>query len=291
MVKKSLDISVVNYNAGEFLMECLQSIERISHEANIKVWVVDNASSDDSFGRAKNKFPKFNYIKNDQNLGFGRAHNQVLKKAKSEFVLVLNPDTRLEKGVLAGVIEFMEKNEDVGVATCKIVFEDGRVDLTAHRGFPTPWASILYLLGDDSLYHLSKNNPNTPHEVDAVSGAFFFTRKKILDEVGLFDERFFMYAEDLDLCLRIKQKGYKIMYLPQFQIVHYKGVSSGIKTETQTQTTASPQSKLRAFNAFYETMKIFYKKHYEKRYPFFVNWLVYTGINLRWWLARRKMTV
>lgn len=291
MAKKSLTIITVNYNAGEVLLEELDSIREVKDEASLTVWVVDNASSDDSLTLAKRKYPEVNFIENRENIGFGRANNQAIERVKSEYVLFLNPDARLEKGVLSSMLDYMESDLSVGAATCEIVFENRKVDLTAHRGFPTPWASLLYMLGNDSLYHLSGRVMDEPHEVDAISGAFFLTRKSVLEDVGMFDEDYFMYAEDIDLCYRIKQSGKKIMYLPKIKIIHKKGVSSGIKKHSSDLTQATIESKTRAFNAFYETMKIFYKKHYAQKYPFFINWLVYLGINLRWWLAKRKMTV
>lgn len=286
-----LTISIVNYNAGRYLTQCLNSVEKMKDEADIVVYVVDNASTDDSIRKSQELEFKVNFILNKKNLGFGKAHNQTLKKAKTELVLILNPDTKLEKGVISEMTQFMAQNTDVGAATCKILLPDGTVDLTAHRGFPTPWASLLYLLGDESLYHLTKNKLDVPHEVDAISGSFFLTRKSILEKVGYFDEDYFMYAEDIDLCYRIKQAGFKIMYIPQVKILHFKGVSTGLKKMTQKITTATIDTKRRSLNAFYEAMKIFYKKHYEKQYPFFVNWLIYLSINFRWWLAKREMIV
>jgi GT2 family glycosyltransferase len=163
--------------------------------------------------------------------------------------------------------------------------------MTAHRGFPTPLASFLYFLGNDRLYHLTDKDMTMPHEVDAITGAFFLTRKKVLEEVGYFDEDYFMYAEDIDLCYRIKQAGYKIMYLPDVEVLHYKGISTGLKKHSQHLTKASLETRKKMTGYFYSTMKIFYDKHYKDKYPFFVNWLVYLGINVRWWLAKRKLTV
>lgn len=290
-MSKDLSISIVNYNSGQVLVDCLRSIQAVSTEANIDIWIVDNASSDGSVELLQKEFPKYHYILNSENFGFGKAHNQALRQIKTEYTLVLNPDTLLKPGVLAGMLEYMNQNPKVGVSTCKIVYSTGQVDLTAHRGFPTPWASLLYILGNDSLYHLSSRISDQPHPVDAISGAFFFARQAILEKVGFFDEDYFMYAEDIDLCFKIKQAGFEVMYLPGIEIIHYKGVSSGIKKSSSEQTTATKESKLRAFNAFYETMWIFYRKHYLTKYPFFINWLVWLGIHLKWWLAKRKMEV
>src|SRR5258708_1556201 len=117
------------------------------------------------------------------------------------------------------------------------------------------------------------------------------TKKSVLEKAGFFDEDYFLYAEEFDICYRIKEAGFKVMYVPDVEILHHKGISSGIKKHTQQTTTASPQTKQKALNAFYESMWIFYKKYYLQIYPFFVNWLVYFGIHLKWWLAKRKLTV
>ncbi len=288
-----LTIVIVNYNAGNYLLDCLKSINLVKNEAKIKTIVVDNASVDDSIERAKKEFSgsSVEFILNKNNVGFGRANNQALKTVKSEYVLLLNPDTILEKNVISGMLEVMVKDEKVGASTCKIILPNGSVDLTAHRGFPTPWAAFLYFLGNDSLYHLSKMDMSQIHEVDSISGAFFLSRKSILDKVGYFDEDYFMYAEDIDLCFKIKQIGYKILYNPAFSIVHNKGVSSGLKKHSQTITTANSDTRKKSLDAFYSTMKVFYKKHYQKQYPGIVNFLVYLGIDLRWWLAKRSLTV
>ncbi len=287
-----LTISIVNFNSGDFLLRCLESLERIRDEVDLEIKVIDNASNDHSIEKAKKKFKNVNYILNKENVGFSMAHNKVLKNLKSEYALVLNPDVEVQKGTLKTVIDFMDQNPIVGAASCKLILGTGQMDWASHRGFPTPWASLkYYFLKDDSLYHLSKADLNKNHEVDAISGAFFLTRKLVLEKVGLFDEKFFMYGEDLDLSLRIKKMGFKVMYLPQVSALHHKGVSSGLKIHSDHLTTADFETRQRAFDAFYKAMEIFYQKNLEKKYPFFVNWLVYLGIKIKWFLAKRKMKV
>lgn len=286
-----LSIIIVNYNSGKHLLDCLESIQKQEDEADIYTYVVDNASSDGSALEAKKKFSWAEFIINRHNVGFGKANNQILKKVNTEYILLLNPDTILKEGVIRKMISFMSKDKNIGAATCKVVHESGDIDWAAHRGFPTPFASLLYLFGNDKLYHLTERDFTSPHEVDAISGAFFLTRKSILDLVGYFDEDYFMYAEDIDLCYRIKQAGFKVMYYPEVEITHLKGISSGLKRHSQNITTANLETKRRSLNAFYKTMKIFYKKHYEKKYFFLINWFVYLGIDIKWWLAKRKLTV
>lgn len=286
-----LTIVIVNFNSGNFLKRCLESIKNIEEKINLKMIIVDNDSKDQSINLAKKINLPVEYILNKENIGFGRANNQALKKLTTELVLILNPDVEIKLGVLEGMIDYMKQNPDVGAATCEIELSNGRIDLTAHRGFPTPWASFLYMLGNDSLYHMSKKDMRTTHEVDAITGAFFLTRKSVLEKSGFFDESFFMFAEDIDLCLRIKKEGFKVMYVPKFKVIHTKGVSTGLKKHSQDITLASLETRKKSLNDFYETMTIFYKKHYAQKYPFFINWLVYLGINFKWFLAKRSLTV
>lgn len=287
-----LTISIVNYNAGDYLLNCLRSITDVSDEVGLEVWVVDNASSDGSFDEARKKYPNFHYIKNKDNLGFSKAQNQVLGKLSTPYCLILNPDSELKKGTLKYMIEFMDNNPSVGASSCKVVKRDGSIDWASHRGFPTPWASFLYFFfGNDRLYHLTLCDLSSAHEVDAIVGAFFLTRKSVMDKVGLFDEAYFMYAEDLDLCYRIKKAGFKIMYVPEVEVLHLKGVSSGIKSHSQEISKATLAERTRSLDSFYSTMLTFYKKNLAKNYPFFLNWIVYLGVNLKWRSAKRKLVV
>lgn len=287
---KDLTISIVNFNSGEYLTKCLSSIKQVENEAKIRVVVVDNNSTDESLKSAREKFKEYEFIENKDNVGFGKAHNQVLRQLKTEFVLLLNPDCLLEKGVIKKILGDFE-DPLVVAATCKIILSNGAVDMTAHRGFPTPLASLLYVLGNDSLYHLTGNNPGSLHEVDAITGAFLMTKKEVLNKSGFFDEKFFMFGEDIDLCLRIKKAGFKVIYDPEVKIIHYKGISHGLKKHSKDLSQAGRETKTRAMNAFYDAMLIFYNKHYKNSYPFFVNWLVYLGIYLKWGLAKIRMSV
>ncbi|MDO8619115.1 MAG: glycosyltransferase family 2 protein [Candidatus Daviesbacteria bacterium] len=290
--ESNLSIVIVNYNAGQFLINCLSKLTEINNEIKLDIWVVDNASSDGSLEEAEQKFPKVNYIKNTENLGYGKANNIALRKIKSEYILLLNPDCIVSLKTIKFMLGFMKGSENVGAASCLVEQADGSIDWASHRGFPTPWAAFLYyVLGDDSRYHLTEENMKVPHQVDSISGAFFMTKRSVLEKVGFFDEDYFLYAEDLDLCFRMKEKGFKIMYVPQVVALHYKGVTSGIKKHSKEISNAADQSRVKALNSFYQTMKIFYKKHLERKYPFFVNILVYLGINLKWFLAKRKMQV
>lgn len=289
---KKLTISIVNYNAGEHLTTCLESLEKVKDEIEFEIFVVDNASTDGSFEVAQKQFPNVRFQKNKENLGFGKAQNVILKKAQTPYILTLNPDCKVPKETLSHLIDYMEKNPDVGICSPRVEKADGSLDIASHRGFPTPWASFLYFfLKNDSLYHLTDRDMSTAHEVDSIVGAFMLLRKSVLEKVGYFDEDYFLYAEDIDLCFRIKKAGFKVMYVPEVKVTHVKGVSSGIKKHSQDFSRATESTRESSLNNFYKTMKIFYKKHYSKKYPSFVNWLVYSGINVKKMMAMRKKTV
>lgn len=271
---------------------CLESLKDASKKLDFDVFVVDNVSRDGSFEKAKKYFPQFNFIKNDDNLGYGKAHNIALKKAKTPYLLVLNPDTQIPVESLIELLGYMEKNPDVGIASPRIEKADGSLELASHRGFPTPKASFMYyFLKNDKLYHLTDRDMSKIHEVDSVIGAFMFIRKEALDKAGYFDEDYFLYGEDIDICFRVKKAGYKVMYLPNIKAMHIKGVSSGIKEHSKKESSATDATKNRALDAFYDSMKIFYRKHYEKDYPGIINFSVYKAIDFKWKMARRKKSV
>lgn len=291
-MKDKLSIVLVNYNSGNYLHDCLKFIEENNEELELDIWVVDSASNDNSIEKVKKDYPKINYILNQENIGFSKANNQALQKIENEYILILNPDTKILPKTLGFMVDYIKENKDVGAATCRVELANGKLDWASHRGFPTPLASFFYyFLKNDNYYHLSNQDLTKTHEVDAITGAFFMTRKSVLDKIGLFDEDYFMYGEDLDLCFRIKKMRYKIMFVPDVKIIHYKGVSSGIKEHSQELTQATQLSKIRALNAFYRAMEIFYRKNLAIKYPFFINWLVYFGIKLKWTFALRKLHV
>ena len=289
---KKLTISIVNFNSGDHLSSCLESLEKLKNEIDFDVWIIDNGSSDNSLTSAEKKYKYINFIKNSKNLGFSKAHNLVLKKAKTPYLLTLNPDTIVSAHALPFMVDFMEKNPKVGAATCRIEKEDGTLDMASHRGFPTPKASFYYFfLKNNKFYHLTDKDMEEVHEVDSIVGAFMLLRKSVLEEVGYFDEDYFLYGEDIDLCFRIKEKGYKVMYVPQVKILHIKGASSGIKKHSRESSIANSSTKNLAMDSFYDSMKIFYKKHYAHKYPAFANISVFLAIELKKFISRGRKIV
>jgi len=256
--RTDISIVIVNYNVKDFLLECLRSIESASKGLDIETIVVDNNSSDGSVEFLEPLFPQVTFIKAGDNLGFGKANNIGIKRAKGKYLLILNPDTLLEQNTLHAMFEYMEQNPGIGIAGCKVLNPDGTFQSACRRGFPTPWASFCKLFGLQKLFPKStlfgKYNPtvrdeNESYYVDAVIGAFMFCRTELIKEIGGFDEKFFMYGEDLDMCYRVQKAGYKVGYFSGATIIHYKGESS-------------KRSSINEVKHFYQAMEIFAKKHF-----------------------------
>ncbi len=293
MSKIDLSIIILNFNAKDFLKNCVQSIKESDlRDLPYEIILVDNASADGSQEEIK-KLGKEQNIKtvlNEVNLGFAAGNNVGVKKTDSKYLLFLNPDTRVSKSAIKQMFEFSEENADVGVCGPSLIYPDGELTSAAHRGFPTPWNAMSHFIGLRRIFPKSKlfagytmgwelNNKN-PHEVDALSGAAFFVRRGAGEEVGWWDEDYFLYGEDIDFCFKLKEKGWKVYFLPQAKILHHHGVSSGIKHQTQNVTTADQSTKKRAIKASTDAMRIFYKKHYKNKYPKIVTSSVLFGIGL-----------
>ncbi len=287
---KKLSIIILNYNTKELTIRCLASIADIGKRSDCEVFVVDNASQDDSVSAIKTLIPWAKIIENKQNLGFARANNQAIKLAKGEFILLLNSDTENTAGAIEKTLEFIENHKEIDVVTCRVELESGKIDPACHRGFPTPWASFCYFTKLDRIfpksklfgqYHLTYKPLSQSHEIDSPSGCFYLVRRSIIEKVGLLDEDYFFYGEDVDWSYRIKKNGGKIYYYPYAKVIHHKGISSGIKKETQQKTKASKDTKIKSINYFYDAMKTFYIKHYQKKYPFFISWLIFSAIAIK----------
>ncbi len=286
--KPDISIVIVNYNVKDFLLQCLRSIEKASKSKSVETIVVDNDSSDGSVKFLEPLFPQVKFVQLEENLGFAKANNIGIAEAKGKFVLILNPDTILEEDTLEVMSDFLKNNPEVGCAGCKTLNPDGSFQLACRRGFPTPWASFCKLFGLQRLFPKSKlfaqynqtyKSENETYYVDAVAGAFMFCRKEALKETGGFSEEYFMYGEDLDLCYRMRRKGWKIAYVHSASIIHYKGESS-------------KRSSVNEIRNFYEAMEIFARKYYGRFYLFFA--FLKAGIFFRSILAyanRRKREI
>lgn len=283
-----LSIIIVSYNTKELLANCLESISAASKSISTETFIVDNSSQDGTASYIPKNFSWVKFIENKKNLGFSKANNIAIKKAKGKYILILNPDTKLLPETLVKMKAFMHQaSDDIGVATCKVELLNGKLDRDCRRHFPTPWTAFSHFSGLSKVfpksklfnsYYMGYKDENIQHDVDSCEGAFMFIRADVIDKVGLFDEDFFFYGEDLDLCYRVKKAGYKIVYTPITKIVHLKGGSSGIKKHSAHISKATDQSKSRILKESTRAMRLFYKKHYEHIYPFFINWLMYSGI-------------
>ena len=285
--KIDLSIIIVNFNTKDLLRDCLNSIRRSETNYSLEIIIADNKSQDGSSLMVKKEFKEVVLLENKDNLGFSKANNQGIKKAHGRYILLLNPDTIVPKDTLQVMFDFMEKNQKVGAATCKIELADGSLDQACHRGFPTVWNSFTYFTGLEKLfpkiklfsgYSLSHLFKNTTHEIDSACGAFLIIRREAGEEVDWLDEDYFWYGEDLDFCYRLKQKGWQIMFVPQVKIIHYKGAASGIKKHSQKISTADGKIKEKAIRASTEVMRIFFKKHYQNKYPKFIYKITMLGV-------------
>ncbi len=253
-----LSIIIVNYNVKHFLEQCLHSVLKASKNITAEIFVVDNNSVDGSAQLIHEKFPNIHFIENKKNVGFSKANNQAIKLSKGKYVLLLNPDTVVEEDTFEKVISFMNETPDAGGLGVKMIDGKGTFLPESKRGLPTPWVAFYKIFGLSTLfrkskkfgkYHLSYLHDNEIHEIDVLAGAFMLMRKSVLDKVGLLDETFFMYGEDIDLSYRIQLGGFKNYYFPETTIIHYKGEST-------------KKGSLNYVKVFYNAMIIFAKKHF-----------------------------
>lgn len=288
-----LSIIIVSYNTKDFLKNCINSIVENAKNISYEIIVVDNASTDGSVENIKRKDIKI--ITNEENLGFSKANNIGVKASdRSRYVLFLNSDTLMQKGTIEEIIDFMDKHKDTGAATCKLIMPNGKIDDASHRGFPTPWNAFCHFSGLEKLfpknklfagYSLGWKDLEKTHEIDALAGAFMLVRREAGEEVKWWDEDYFFYGEDIDFCYILKSKGWKIYYVPAVSIIHFKGVSGGIKNVSKQITTANEETKKIATKWRFKAMRIFYKKHYQQKYPWIINLLTNAGISIKEHLA------
>ena len=293
-----LGIVIVSYNVSDLLRDCLASVYDSRGDLTFDVCVVDNDSHDGSAGMVADEFPQARLVRAEnrgyaagnnlglQEFGYGRDGSEP-RSARPRFALLLNPDTILPPSALADILQFMEEHPQAAVAGPRLVRADGSLDRACRRSFHTPKVAAYRFSGLGRLfpnsprfgrYNLTYLSPDLTTEVDSVVGAFMLIRGEALAEVGLLDEQFFMYAEDLDLCYRIKQRGWQVWYNSGVTVLHYKGQSS------------RQRSKF-ANSKFYETMRLFHDKHFKEQSSFLVNWLIYAGVGLLggWALLRDRL--
>jgi GT2 family glycosyltransferase len=305
-----LSIIILTYNQWDLTKQTLESVQDCMSEGKLSIQtiVTDNGSNEPIVDLVKNNFPWVEVIDNKENLGFSAGNNRGALHARGKYVLFLNSDTKLFSGVLPFIVDQFEQDSNLGIATCRVELENGSLDPASHRGFPTPWRALTYygglekvalrlkeLFGMNSFvhkaleifggYHLLDENLEEQHEIDACTGAFLMLRRELGEELSWWDEQFFMYGEDLDLCYRVKEKGLNVMFFPQVKITHFKH-SSGLKVKHDVSHTDEERelrkiTKRKTTEAFYEAMKLFYFKHYSCVYHWSIQQIVFAGIEFK----------
>ncbi len=289
-----LGIVITNYNTRDLLRTCLHSVYASQGNFSFETCVVDNASSDGSADMVADEFPQVHLIANAKNVGYPAANNQGLRAFgftehpqstnPPAFALLLNSDTELPPDALAGMLNFLADHPEAGAAGPKLVLPDGSLDLACRRSFPTPEVSFYRMTGLSRLfpqsprfaqYNLTYLDPDQVTEVDSIVGAFMMVRAEAIHQVGLMDESFFMYGEDLDWAYRIKNAGWRIYYNPSVHVLHIKRAS----------TRQNPRAQVE----FYRAMDIFYRKHYAEQTSWWVHALIVSAISLRQWIEQIRV--
>ena len=271
-----LSVVILNYNTREHLRACLASLAAEVSRSAVKaeVFVVDNASTDGSADMVSTDFPWVRVVRSPLNGGFAYGNNLALSRARGEAILLLNPDTTLAPGTIAALLWRLDAHPEAGVIGPKLLRPDGSMHLACRRSFPTPEVAFYRIAGLSRLfptsrrfarYNLTYADPDLALEVDSVCGACLLIRRAVVERIGLLDERFFLYGEDLDWCLRAREAGWTVRYEPGVVVQHQHGA-------------ASRQRALRTTYHFFRAMDLFYRKHYVHRYHPLVTGAVRTAI-------------
>lgn len=251
-----LSVIIVSYNVCYYLEQCLLSVFKATQGLEVEVFVVDNHSQDHSVEYLRERFgQQIILIESQHNVGFARANNLAIRQASGEYVLLLNPDTIVGERTIRKVLDFMDLHAEAGGAGVTMYNTNGTRAPESRRALPTPFVSFMKMMGFSSRYYMSHLSWDEPARIDIVSGAFCLLRRQALDQIGLLDEDFFMYGEDIDLSYRLLKGGFQNWYIPS-PIIHYKGEST-------------QKSSFRYVHVFYQAMLIFFRKHYEH-----LSWLV-----------------
>jgi len=269
-----LSVIIVSYNVKYYLEQCIHSVKKATEGIETEIFVVDNHSRDKSVPYLSNHFHVVNYVESNHNLGFARGNNIAIRQSVGEYVLLLNPDTFVTEGSIRQVLDFMDAHPKAGGVGVRMYNTNGTVAMESRRGIPTPVVSFLKMCGNSKRYYMSHLSWDEPAQIEIISGAFCMLRRQALEQIGLLDETFFMYGEDIDLSYRLLKGGWENWYVPA-KIVHYKGESTH-------------KSSFRYVHVFYQAMLIFFRKHYG-HLTFLVTLPVKIAIYLRAIIALFKM--
>lgn len=288
MKKDNLDLSVIilSFNTIDLTRECLKSVFASKlGDLSMEVIVCDNASADNTDQMVLHEFPNVKFIQNGENIGFAAGNNKGIKIAKGRNILLLNSDTEVSNTALSVMVKFMDSHPDAGAATCMLLLKDGTMDPACHRGFPSPWVALTYITKLERLfprsklfgeYHQGYKDLHREHTVDCISGAFFMVRREVIDDVGLLDEDYFMYAEDIDWAFRIRRKKWNIWFVPSVSTLHKKKQSG--------RSNILKKRRVKSEIYFHRNNWLFYKKHYASIYGPLINGIINTIYTLRLFL-------
>ena len=269
-----LSVIIVNYNVKYFLEYCLYSVVKALKNIDGEIFVVDNNSTDGSKDFFQNSYPGVNFIWNTTNEGFAKANNKALLQASGDYILFLNPDTIVSEDCFEKCIAFLRSKKNLAACGVKMIDGSGRFLKESKRAFPAPMTSLYKLTGLSKIfpksktfskYHLGYLDENKNHKVDVLAGAFIMVPKIIIDQIGGFDESFFMYGEDIDISYRIQKAGYTNFYFAETCVIHFKGESTR-------------KGSLNYVKMFYKAMSVFVKKHYGGTTAGLFNFFIHVGI-------------
>lgn len=281
----TVSVVIVTYKVRDYLRDCLRSVFANLSGLSLEVWVVDNNSRDSTPAMVEKEFPAVRLIVNPTNTGFARAANQALAQARGRFLLLLNPDAALVGDSLSLMVSCLQQHPEVGVVGGAVHFPDGRLDPACHRGLPTPFAMLAKALGLARLFPRNRRlaaynmlwlDPNQEAQVEAVSGSCLMVRRDMLEKIGLLDERFFLYIEDVDLCVRASAAGWQVLYFPKASITHRKGASS-----CQVQDLARL--------ALHHSYLAYYHKHWGRSRPALFRWFTHAMVYVHSGFDRRLL--
>jgi len=281
---KAVDVSIciVTFQTRDYLQKCLESIERHPPSGAYEIILVDNGSTDGTAEMVRAGFPGVRLTELGANTGFTAPMNQALRQASGAYLLLLNPDTLVHPQAFDRLVAFMEAHPEVGICGPKVLNTDGSLQKPCRRGESTPWAVLSYFLGLSALfprsrffggYLMSYMGEDETHAVAGVAGSCMLIRRKLVEEIGYLDERFFAYQEDADYCYRARQAGWKVFYVPAAQITHYGGEGG---------------SRVQPYRSIYQWHRsyfLYYRKNLASRYFFLFNWLYYLAMLVKLALA------
>lgn len=282
-----LSIVILSYNTRQLLENCLRSVWANIDGIDTEVFIVDSGSTDGSVEMLRKDYPNANLMLTPEFKGFSHANNLALRRAQGRFQLLINSDIELSVQSLKRAIDFMEAHPEVGMMGPRLNLENGKLDLACRRSFPTPEVAFYRLSGLSKLlprsrrfgrYNMTFLEPSQSTEVDSICGAFALVRREAVEQAGLLDETFYFYGEDLDWAMRFKQKGWKVYYNADIQILHHKGQTSR-------------QQSTRLIREFYRAMRLFYDKHYAATNSQLTRAVIFTGIWLgeQWSLLKNRL--